>query len=277
MASASSPTVPLHGLCGYAPGGIPAYSNGNDETFTAKGNYDGHFFTGYQWQCVEFARRWLLERKGLVLPEYYIAAHIIYGTHVYDLNGHRAPCTVVKNGSLHPPCADSLIIYPSRKQNVVGHIGVIVEASESFVRVADQNRFFHDWKGKGYSAEFPVEKRADGRFYIHDPEAQPVGWVCFCNYPNRPEGLKLAIPSTMKAPPKAWIFRHLSFVMDQVRDHYLGSSRTSASQCSVRVCTMDASGEEEVPVATSSSCCCGNATRVNRGDSGKRVAVSTEV
>jgi len=225
--SEMSMRVPLHGVCGYAPGGIPAYSNGNDDVFTAEANYDGHFFTGYQWQCVEFARRWLLERKGLVLPEYFIAAHIIHGSHVYHLDGKPEPCHILRNGlSLTPPCSDSIIVYPSRKANVVGHVGVIVEATESYVRVADQNRYFHNWEGKHYSAEFPVEKvfiagSDTPRYFINDPEARPVGWLCFCDFPNRPDSQKLVIPDSMKAPPKAWFGKHLGFLMKSVWEHYV--------------------------------------------------------
>lgn len=247
-------TVPLHGVCGYAPGGIPAYSNGNDDTFTAKANYDGHFFTGYQWQCVEFARRWLLERKGLVLPEYFIAAHIIHGTHVYHLNGEPEPCHILRNGlSLTPPCADSIIVYPSRKANVVGHVGVIVEATETFIRVADQNRYFHDWEGKHYAAEFPVEKvfvqgSTIPRYFINDPEARPVGWLCLCNFPNRPAGEKLVIPQTMKAPPRAWFVWHLSFVVKSVWEHYVRPLRASVND------EGDSEAESERKV-TAARCC----------------------
>lgn len=226
LSGAAGKKVPLHEVCGYAPGGIAAYSNGNDDTFTATANYDGHFFTGYQWQCVEFARRWLLERKGLVLPEYFIAAHIIYGTHVLQLDGTPVPCHVLRNGvSLTPPCKDSIIVYPSRKENVVGHVGVIVEATETYIRVADQNRFFHDWEGKGYSAEFPVEKIVPlrggaPRYLIRDDEARPTGWICFCDIPNRPEENKLVIPQSMKAPPRAWFLKHLGFVGRSLWEHW---------------------------------------------------------
>ncbi|ORC89269.1 putative trypanothione synthetase [Trypanosoma theileri] len=77
--------VPLHGICGYAPGGIPAYSNASSNTFTHEKHYHHNYFMGYKWQCVEFARRWLFYCKGLSLPQYDMAAHLIYLRHVKNI------------------------------------------------------------------------------------------------------------------------------------------------------------------------------------------------
>jgi hypothetical protein len=216
-------TVPFGGICGYAPGGIAAFSNGSDTHFSNESNYDGHFFTGYKWQCVEFARRWLLERKGLVLPLYFFAAHIIYGKEVATLDDQRVEALVVRNGhSTEPPEADSLIIYPSTRKNVVGHVGVITHVGLDFVRVADQNRYFHYWGDKDYSAEFPLVKRSDGTYVIEDPDGQCSGWISFPGFPNRPDGVKLIVPSSLKSAPKSWIPRHLYFVWKGIEEHYWG-------------------------------------------------------
>lgn len=222
--SMSTPTtVPLHEVCGYAPGGIPAYSNGNDELFTNTSNYMEHLFVGYKWQCVEFARRWLLLRKGLILPEYHFAAHIIYGNEVMTLEGKHVRALVVRNGtSKEPPLADSLIIYPSTKKNFVGHVGVITEVGADYVRVADQNRFFHHWGSKSYSAQFSLQKRDDGTYYIDDPVVACSGWISFPNFPNRPDGAPVTIPTAIKAPPRAWFPSHLRFVWLGIKEHFCG-------------------------------------------------------
>jgi hypothetical protein len=231
--------VPFGGVCGYAPGGIPAYSNGNDEHFSNTSNYDAHLFTGYQWQCVEFSRRWLLERKGLVLPLYFIAAHIIYGEKVGDLEGNLVDALVVRNGhTTEPPAVDSLIIYPSSKKNVVGHVGVITEVGSHFVRVADQNRFFHHWGDKHYSAEFPLILRDDGTYVIDDPVIQCSGWVSFPGHPNRPDGEKLVIPESLKSPPKSWLPRHLHFVWRGIKEHYWGVDKKESSQPAPSSCCL---------------------------------------
>eukprot|EP00658_Telonema_sp_P-2_P034737 TRINITY_DN25356_c0_g1_i1.p2 TRINITY_DN25356_c0_g1~~TRINITY_DN25356_c0_g1_i1.p2 ORF type:complete len:106 (-),score=41.69 TRINITY_DN25356_c0_g1_i1:66-341(-) len=57
-------------------------SNGHDSHFEAERNIDGRIMTGYRWQCVEFSRRWLLERKGLLLPDIPTAAMMFDMKHV---------------------------------------------------------------------------------------------------------------------------------------------------------------------------------------------------
>ncbi|KAH9593380.1 CHAP domain [Trypanosoma melophagium] len=181
--------VPLHGICGYAPGGIPAYSNGTSSTFTNQKHYHQHkkhkpnkqqqLFTGYKWQCVEFARRYLLHSKGLALPSFDFAAHIIHLRYVYDIyTGARVPCRLVPQGGRDPPTLHSLIIYPGSYRNIVGHVGVITYITVHSVGVADQNRYFHHWGEKPFSAEFALEC-VDGCYYVRDPEVECRGWIIF--------------------------------------------------------------------------------------------------
>lgn len=180
--------VPFGSICGYAPGGIPAYSNGSDSHYSSESHYRGKLFLGIKFQCVEFARRWLLYRKGLLLPQYAFAAHIIYCTHVTDLEGNDVPCEVVRNGqSTTKPEPDTIIIYPTTKKNIVGHIGVITEVGEDYVAVADQNRVFTSWGALPYSAKYPLRRcEVDGTYTIEDPEVTPSCWIRFPNCPNRP-------------------------------------------------------------------------------------------
>ena len=181
-ATTSGRHVAVHGLQGVVlRTGTPAYSNGSDDHFTHQLSKSGHFCTGFRWQCVEFARRWLWDAKGLILPSIGFASHIFFQPEVYDPSLKCfVPVRAVRNGSSSsPPEADSLIIYPSSLENFVGHVGVIVESSETFVRVADQNRYFHHWEGAGFSREYPVERDAQGRYWIRDHEAHPLGWVTF--------------------------------------------------------------------------------------------------
>ncbi|KAG5478640.1 hypothetical protein LSCM1_06044 [Leishmania martiniquensis] len=221
--------VTLHEVCGYTHHGVPAYSNGTSSTWTNKKSFREGVFMGYQWQCVEFARRWLWVTHRLLLPQRSCAYCFAYCTHVYrlkegpspfsqrpHLNGgaaaeqngaglaasslpvttatelglrgprdnkdawEKVPAKFVKQGSLVPPVADSLIVYPMSFGSPWGHIGVItaVDLDRCLVYVADQNRFFHDWNGKSYSAVFRLEYNK-GRFYIRDHESECTGWLTF--------------------------------------------------------------------------------------------------
>jgi trypanothione synthetase/amidase len=198
---AGSPRVPLHAKQGAAPGGTAAFSNQDDTHFTAVENYsdDGVIFLGYQWQCVEYARRWLLERKGLLLPQVYFAAHIIFLDTVYDLDLRPVATVIVRNGTTTRPVPDSLIVYPQSRENFVGHVGVITEVGEDYVCVADQNRFFHHWGERTHSMRFKLDKTPDGKYFIRDHEVECAGWLTFPGHPNleaKPE-----VPRSLKGTP----------------------------------------------------------------------------
>lgn len=209
-----TPNVPRHSVQGVSPCGVPAYSNHQfEEKPTFKMNKIGNLESGLEWQCVEYARRWLLHRKGLLLPAVHFAAHIIYLKEVYDPFNNLAPVKVhsVFNGGHTPPTADTLIIYPQSSDNFVGHVGVIVDVDEHFVYVADQNRFFHPWEGRGYSEKFAYHKTPDARYVIDDPETKCVGWVTFPGVPNRPPNAPLQLPDSLTNPPELPTSKHLSF------------------------------------------------------------------
>lgn len=91
------------------------------------------------------------------------------------------PCRFVKQGSsTAPPRSRSLIIYPRSWHSLWGHIGIItqVDVVHHTVCVADQNRFFHSWKSKPYSAVFALQRDAHNRYYIDDFEGYKCsGWI----------------------------------------------------------------------------------------------------
>lgn len=183
--------VPYGSITGYSPSGVPAYSNGSDAHFSnqkamwTKNSNDqtdtnNQFCTGFEWQCVEYGRRWLLQHRGILLPDVQIAAHIIYLNRMLHVPTMTSIMVQpVFNGTFTPPTAGSLIIYPQSTENFVGHVGVITEATETYVRVADQNRFFHNWGSEPYSAEYKVEKDEIGQYWIRDDVIAPIGWVTF--------------------------------------------------------------------------------------------------
>ena len=76
-------------VLGIAPGGVAAYSSDyysvdpqqlpDRHSFR---NYVQGVYTGYKWQCVEFARRWLLQCKGYVFDDIAMAYDIFRLKHV---------------------------------------------------------------------------------------------------------------------------------------------------------------------------------------------------
>jgi trypanothione synthetase/amidase len=205
--------VDRHSIQGIAPGGIAAHSNHlahKDEGFHF--NKEDGFQTGMKWQCVEFARRWLLHRKGLILPDVYFAHHIFYIPHVFDAQDitKTVPVRPVRNGTSAKPTADTLIIYSTQLGSFPGHVGVIVDVGDNYVRVADQNRYFHKWTAP-YSMEFPLEQRPDGTWHIIDKHETVLGWVEFPGIPNRPDDTRCPVQQGVTEPPRFDQKQHLQW------------------------------------------------------------------
>ena len=76
MAHAAKPFVPLHEVEGIASTNVPAYSNRKSSIFNIGQHYVHGVYTGFQWQCVEYARRWLLLRKSCTFGDVPCACNI---------------------------------------------------------------------------------------------------------------------------------------------------------------------------------------------------------
>jgi glutathionylspermidine amidase/synthetase len=66
--------APFDVVQGIASTNVPAYSNEHDDFVSFEGFYIHGIFTGFKWQCVEFARRWLLLRKSCIFQNVMSAA-----------------------------------------------------------------------------------------------------------------------------------------------------------------------------------------------------------
>ena len=158
---------------------VEARSNGSDYHFSRESNYTNGSYTGVKYQCVEFARRWLLLSKGLEFHPVPIAAHI-WNIKSYQRvsDGRLVPVTAFPNGSSTPPVVDSIIIWKVATEVPAGHIAVITEVNleQNYVRVAEQNVDNDHWPGN-YAREFKLEV-VDGRYSIVD-EDEMYGWLVF--------------------------------------------------------------------------------------------------
>ena len=166
--------------------GVVAYSNGHDSHFSRQQHIEDGIVTGYGWQCVEFSRRWLLKRKGLLLPDVPTAARMFDMPSVFCAErGELVPVVPISNGSTQPPVKDSLLIYPVTRGSPFGHVAVITGVFDDHITIADQNQHFHKWEGN-YSATMPLRVEG-GRYLIINPHERdiPVGWMTFPTHPNR--------------------------------------------------------------------------------------------
>jgi hypothetical protein len=162
-------------VLGVAPGGVTAYSNCSARCVVPEPNRLNGTYTGLRWQCVEFARRWLLETQGVVYGDVDVAADIWSKTTTVTrvADGQRLPFRAHLNGSSEAPKVGDLLVY-SREYLNTGHVAVVtaVDREVDRVEVAEQNFRNEKWPDS-YARRIDVVKKG-GRFWVLDPYL--IGW-----------------------------------------------------------------------------------------------------
>ena len=163
--------------------GVPAFSCDYDTWKVPRGerdwrSYHDGVYCGAKWQCVEYARRWLLTQKGYTFADVPMAYDIINLDKVTVQTGPDAgktlPMLKCENGSDVKPVSGSMLIWGKSYDNT-GHVAIITEVLPNAVRVAEQN--FEDWKWP--QADYARELRLtneDGRYTVHD-QYEVLGWM----------------------------------------------------------------------------------------------------
>ena len=156
--------------------GVEGRSNGSDQHFSGEQHFVNGVYTGYKYQCVEYARRWLLT-KGLEFHSVPLAAHI-WNIKFMERIKDEKPTGVrrVENGADRPPKAEDIVIWKVTREVPFGHIAVITEVNlnQGWVRIAEQNMENDLWPGD-YAREIRLEVK-EGRFWVQD-EHEVYGWL----------------------------------------------------------------------------------------------------
>ncbi len=181
--------LPFGSILGYAPGNVPVYSSDYDTVDTHELPNRHDFFhevegvyTGYKWQCVEFARRWLLLNMGYVFDDISMAYDIFRLTTVKRVSDNSTlPLRAFANGSLRHPEPGCMLIWSEGGEfNVTGHVAIITEVFPDRVRIAEQNLHHQLWQeGCNFSRELPAQIAVDGSFWIQCSfrDAAVLGWM----------------------------------------------------------------------------------------------------
>jgi len=143
---------PYGKMLGKSPRGIEAYSNCQSDCVIFEPNKWNGTYTGIKWQCVEYARRWLLVNTGAVYGDVDIAADIWDKIdHLTDVKTKRSiPLETYLNGSTQSPEVGDLLIY-AKAFNGTGHVAVVtgIDISNGLVEVSEQN-----FQNKSWSADY---------------------------------------------------------------------------------------------------------------------------
>ena len=176
-------------VLGYAPGNVPSYSSDYDTVDNeeipdrhAFRSYLNGVYTGYKWQCVEFARRWLLINKGYVFDDISMAYDIFRLNTVKHIEQNiNLPLYSFHNGSSRPPEVGCMLIWSEGGEfDTTGHVAIVTEVFDDKVRIAEQNLDHKHWpEGCNYSRELPAQVSDDGGYWIQCSfdDASILGWV----------------------------------------------------------------------------------------------------
>eukprot|EP00759_Apiculatamorpha_spiralis_P044351 PhF_6_TR41333/c0_g1_i2/m.62679/K01460/gsp; glutathionylspermidine amidase/synthetase len=166
--------------------GVPGYSNGSDEYFSGERHVENvhgkDVFMGIKWQCVEYARRWLVYNKASTIPSIPCAYDIWDVTAVLHIPSNEYhPLVRVPNGSKVPPQEGHVIIWGETEESPYGHVAIIsgVDLDGKQIFVAEQNKDNDTWETEVYSRRLRLEGDSDHGYSIVDPDEAEFtyGWL----------------------------------------------------------------------------------------------------
>jgi hypothetical protein len=166
--------TPYGEVVGMGVGNVPAYSNCNAGCVVFSPNKKEGTYTGIKWQCVEYARRWLLVNKGVVYGDVDIAADIWaldFVTRIKDNTKLKMP--TFPNGNENQPQVGDLLIY-AKAYLKTGHAAVIskIDPKSHTLQVIEQNYNNRKW-ANGYARSIPYIEQ-DHKFWVLD--SYLLGW-----------------------------------------------------------------------------------------------------
>lgn len=167
--------TPYGELLGMSADGVQAYSNCQGKCVVFDPNKLNGTYTGIKWQCVEYARRWLIQNRGLTFGDVDVAADIWRLTELKRVNDQSdVALTKFENGAIQPLKAGDLLIY-GREYLGTGHTAIVlqVDRKHGIVRVAEQN--FKNKRWSGQYARTIQFVRKEGRYWLLD--AYILGWM----------------------------------------------------------------------------------------------------
>ena len=161
-------------VLGKSPAGIPAYSNCNSACVVFEPNHINDIYTGIKWQCVEYARRWLLHENRVVFGDVNIAADIWALPHVKNpFSRELFKFMSIVNGAVDSPRRGDLLIY-SKEYLGTGHVAVVTAVNEmqQTVQVSEQNYANTLWEDS-FAREIKFTKKKN-KIWLLDPYL--IGW-----------------------------------------------------------------------------------------------------
>jgi glutathionylspermidine amidase/synthetase len=151
--------------------GVPAYVN----DFIQKHHYLNNIYTGIQWQCIEYVRRWYIQKFNITFPS------INHAIDIWDIPYLYHPITkkkfsfysVMNSSNIEPKVGD-ILVFKKNETYPYGHVAIITRVKQDAIYLYEQNIDDIVWN-KPYSRK--VKRRVDT---VLDPFV--LGWKTIHNF-----------------------------------------------------------------------------------------------
>ena len=151
--------------------GVPAYKN----DFIEKHHYVKNIYTGIQWECVEYVRRWYIQIFNLTFPSIENAVDIWNIPYAYDpITKKQLRFHSVKNGKNVEPQVGDIVVFTKNEFYPYGHVAIITSVTSDAIYLAEQNIDDTVWN-KPFSRK--IKRRVDT---VLDPFV--LGWKTLRNF-----------------------------------------------------------------------------------------------
>ena len=171
---------------------IPAYSNCNNSFKSDFYNIirykNKNVFSGMQWQCVEYARRYLINKLGVTFESVDGAEDVFALKTVESIeNGKKYKFKTYKNNlncliKNNMPKVNDVIIWARNKEDApYGHIAVILKIEGDQIFIGEQNWSNDTWTTSSSSPPYSYSrvltfKKYNNRCAIIDGNYTILGW-----------------------------------------------------------------------------------------------------
>ena len=185
---------------------VPAYSNCNNSFESGLNNFISYqnkkLFSGMQWQCVEYARRYLITKLGVTFDSVDGAEDVFALKTVESIdtgkkykfktfkNNKNSNCRIKNN----IPKVNDVIIWARNKSDTpYGHIAVILKIEGDQIFIGEQNWSNDAWESPSSYSRILTFKKYNNRCSIVDGNYKILGW--------KRASLKREIPSSLINSP----------------------------------------------------------------------------
>lgn len=102
-------------------------------------HYLNGIYTGVEWQCVELARRYLIQQHQITFSSIPNAYDIFALPYFFRLDGKKVDIQKHVNGSSILPHVGSLLIWNKSKESKTGHVAIVTKVTSHWIEIIQQN------------------------------------------------------------------------------------------------------------------------------------------